>query len=80
MSRSERWNRTASTLEMIEMIGRRMQGDAGQIQKFIDMLNERPDFETRAEVILKALEEKFAMLHAFFKAVREVYAKLPETA
>lgn len=74
------WDQTRAQLQYIEDRCKSMKRDAGKIQDMLTYMKERPAFETMCEDEMKTLEADIGVLHAFIKAAREHYRKLPETA
>lgn len=76
----DKWDRTSNILHGIEWRAIHMKRMAGEIQEWLEKLKERPAFETTAHDSLKKLEQDVAVLHAFTKAILDIYTRLPETA
>ena len=76
----KQWDRTAARLQAIEYRCNEIKRYCGELQDLLEVLKERPKFETTAHDSMKKAESDLGVLYAFMKAANEHYRKLPETA
>lgn len=78
--RTLEWPRTLAKLQLLQNKSREIAKLTAEMQLILEMLTEKPDFETRFQEELERAEKQIAITHAFLKACNETYSKLPATA
>lgn len=78
--RRDEWPRTQAKLQLLESYSREIQRSIAKMQMVLEMLTERPDFETLAEDEMAKALKAVSVTHAFLKSALETYSKLPPTA
>lgn len=78
--RTLEWPRTLAKLQLLQNKSREIAKLTAEMQLILEMLTEKPDFETRFQEELERAEKQIAITHAFLKAANETYQNLPATA
>ena len=78
--RQQEWPRTQAKLQLLESKSREIQRLTAEMQMILEMLTERPDFETLCQDEMAKALKTISVTQAFLKSALETYQQLPATA